>query len=155
MFRSLPVMLMVMIVAVIFLNPLIPLDIKQILYAVSLTIKSFIVFLLPFIIFGLLFKTAIELAQRATAVIILILLCVCCSNFTSTFISHYMGEWIYHLNLTILLPKESHGLTPAWSWQFPQWIANDKAMFLGIILGIIFGKIKTDLAHPVAVKLDW
>lgn len=155
MLRSMPFVLVMIIAVTLLLNPFIPLETKQILYAISLMMKSMIVFLLPFIIFGLLFKTIIGLAQRATAIIALILLCVCCSNFTSTFLSHYVGVWIYHFNLSLVLPNDTQGLTPAWSWQFPTLIANDKAMFAGIILGIILGKMKGDWIQQLASKLDW
>jgi hypothetical protein len=155
MFRSMPFILMMIIITVLFLTPMIPLEVKQMLYAVSLTIKSAILLLLPFIIFSLLFKTMLSLASRATLVIALILLGVCCSNSVSTFLSHYVGAWIYHFDSAIIQPKDAQGLIPAWTWTFPQWIANDKAMFLGIILGIIGGSLKINVAQQLAFKLDW
>lgn len=155
MFRKMPFILMITIVLILLLNPFIPLQAKQILYAISLMVKSVIVFLLPFIIFGLLFKTMIGLAERATLVIALILLCVCFSNVVSTFLSHYMGAWIYHFDMTIIQPKDAQGLVPAWTLALPKLIANDKAMFLGIVLGIICGSLKVKAAHQLAEKLAW
>ncbi len=155
MFRKMPFILMLVIVMSLLLNHFISLEVKQALYAISLTVKSLIISVLPLIIFGLLFKTMLGLAQRATMVIMLILLCVCLSNTLSTFLSHFMGSWIYQLDLTIIQPKNSHTLVPTWSWSFPQWMANDKAMFLGIALGILFGRMKTTVAERLATKLDW
>jgi hypothetical protein len=154
MFRKMPFILIMVILAVLLLNPFLSVEIKQVLYAISLTIKSSIVLLLPFIIFGLLFKTMIGLAQRATAIIALILLCVCCSNTASTFLSHYMGIWIYHFDLSIIRPHETTSLTPAWHFQFPKLIANDKAMFAGIILGIALGSFKSRMGHFIALRID-
>ena len=154
MFRKMPFILVIMIAAVLALSPFISLEAKQVLYAISLSIKSLIVFLLPFIIFSLLFKTMVGLAKRATVVILLILFCVCCSNTLATFLSHYIGAWIYHFNLSIILPHEAQGLIPAWSWQFPKLIANDKAMFSGIILGILCGSFIPRMASTIAIKLD-
>src|SRR5580704_13245627 len=99
MFRSMPFILMVVIAIIVFLNPLIPLSLKQFLYTMSLMVKSGIVFILPVIIFSLLFKTMVSLSNKATVVIALILLCASCSNFLSTFLSHYIGEWIYRIDL--------------------------------------------------------
>lgn len=155
MFRKMPFILISIIAAILLVNPLLSLQTKQIFYALSLTIKSGIVLLLPFIIFGLLFKTAVGLAHRATAIIAVILLCVCCSNFLSTFLSHYVGAWIYHFNLSLIIPTETQGLTPAWTWQFPKLIANNNAMFAGIIGGILLGMAKADLAETLATKLNW
>lgn len=155
MFRSMPILLMIMIVTMIFLNPYIPLYAQQLLYAVSLTVKSAIVFLLPLIIFSLLFKTMVMLSRRATAIILLILFCVICSNFTATFLSHYIGTWIYQIDMTIIQPQEAHALSPTWSWQLPKLIDNNKAMFGGIILGILFGNLIPQTAKKMADKLDW
>ncbi|MDR3477715.1 MAG: cation:dicarboxylase symporter family transporter [Gammaproteobacteria bacterium] len=154
MFRKMPFILVMVILAVLALSPFLTLETKQVLYAISLTIKSSIVLLLPFIIFGLLFKTMIGLAQRATSIIALILLCVCCSNTVSTFLSHYMGIWIYHFDLSIIRPHETTSLTPAWTFQFPKLIANDKAMFAGIILGIVLGSLKSKLGPFLARRID-
>lgn len=155
MIRKMPILLLLIIVAIFFLNRFIPVPVQQVLYAISLTIKSLIILVLPLIIFSLLFKTMVGLAKRATAIILFILLGVCCSNFISTFLSHYVGDWVYHLDLSLVLPKNNtEGLTPAWSWAFPKLIANNKAMFAGIILGIIFGNFKPHAAQDVANRLN-
>ncbi len=154
MFRKMPFILMATIAAVIFLDPFISMHLKQSLYAVSLSIKSAIVLLLPFIIFGLLFKATVTLSSGATKVIGMILVLACCSNFVSTFLSHYVGIWIYNFDLSMISPKETSGLTPLWSLTLPKIIANDKAMFAGIILGIVASKICPSPARKIATKLD-
>jgi Na+/H+-dicarboxylate symporter len=140
MFRKMPFILVAIILAIILLDPFIPFIIKQGLYSISLTIKDIIVLLLPFIIFGLLFKAVVMLSSSATKIIGMILILVCISNFISTFLSHYVGMWVYHFDLSIIVPKESDGLTALWSLSLPKFIANDKAMFLGIVLGILASK---------------
>ena len=151
MFRKMPLILVAVILAIIFLDPIIPLPLKQFLYAVSLSIKSIIVMLLPFIIFGLLFKAAVTLSSSATRIIGLILAFVCCSNFVSTFLSHYVGIWIFQFDLSVIAPRELTGLEPLWSLELPKVIANDKAMFAGIILGIVASKLSKDTARALAV----
>lgn len=155
MFHKMPFILLFIALAVLLINPYLSLEIQQICYATSITIKSLIVFLLPFIIFGLLFKTMVSLSHRATSAIMLILVLVCCSNTASTFFSHYVGEWIYHFDLSLIQPKNKQELTPFWSWSLPKLIANDKAMFAGIILGILLGITKPTIANKIAVKLDY
>jgi len=150
-----PFVLIIVIAAVLLFNPFISYEMKQIFYAVSLTIKSLIIFLLPFIIFGLLFKTMVSLARRATIVILLILLCVCSSNVISTFLSHYVGEWVYHFDLSLVKPNGVQALLPAWSWEFPKLIANDKAMLAGIVSGIALGIFQSKQVHLFAERLDW
>lgn len=154
MLHKMPIVLLLVIAAMLLLGPHLPLEGKQIFYAISLTIKSVIVLLLPLIIFGLLFKTMIGLAQKATAIILLILLCVCCSNIISTFLSHYVGMWIYHFDMSLIQPKSANGLLPAWDWAFPKLISNDKAMLAGIVLGILLGSFKSSAVHRIASQLD-
>lgn len=150
MFRKMPLILAAVILAIIFLDPIIPLPLKQFLYAISLSIKSVIVMVLPFIIFGLLFKAAVMLSGSATRIIGLILAFVCCSNFVSTFLSHYVGIWIFQFDLSMISPQELTGLEPLWSFELPKVIANDKAMFAGIILGIVASKLYKDTAYTLA-----
>ncbi len=155
MFRKMPFILLFVILLILLIAPFISVEIKQILFAVSVTIKSLIIFLLPIIIFGLLFKTMVSLASRATLVILLILACVCCSNILSTFTSHFVGAWVYHFNLSLIQSTSAQTLLPFWSWQFPKWIANDKAMLSGIVLGILLGSFKSKIVHTLAAQLDW
>lgn len=155
MFRKMPFILALVIIFVLLINPFLSDSIQATLYAISLSIKSIIIFLLPIIIFGLLFKTMVNLASRATLIILMILICVCCSNFISTFLSHYVGHWAYHLDLSLIQPKNLQSLQPAWSWALPKLIANDKAMFAGIILGIILGSVKSRFVSQLATQIDW
>lgn len=154
MFRKMPFVLLLVIAAMLLLSPFFSYEVKQIFYAISLTIKSFIIFLLPLIIFGLLFKTMVGLARRATLVIFAILFCLCCSNTLGTFLSHYVGEYVYHFNLSLVQPNTTEALTPAWAWQFPKLLANDKAMLAGIILGIVLGCFQSKWVHTLAEQLD-
>lgn len=154
MFRKLPIILIILIAAIVLLNPYLSLEVKQIIYAISLTVKSLILMLLPLVIFGLLFNAIVGMSRGATFIIALILACVCVSNFMSTFLSHYVGMWIYDFNLSLILPKENSGLTPAWTFEFPRIIANNKAMFFGILLGLVLGKFKYDFAKKLSTQFE-
>lgn len=155
MFHKMPIILLAIIITVIAIGSFIPLEIKQILYAISLSIKSIIIFLLPIVIFGLLFKAAVNLTSNATRIILLILFGVVCSNFTATFLSHYVGSLIYHFNLSIALPKEISGLQATWALTLPKLISNDKAMFSGIGLGILLSLNNIKLATLLSSKFEW
>ncbi len=154
MHRKMPFILLFEIIAISLLTPYMPLILQKLLYTISLTIKSGIIFLLPLIIFGLLFKTMVGLAKQATFVIIFILLMVCTSNATTTFLSHYVGMGIFQFNMAILTPQSVSGLTPLWAFSFPKLIANDKAMLGGIALGIILGNLYPAISQSIANKFD-
>lgn len=149
MFHKMPLILIAVILSIVLLQPHMSYEQQAFLYGISLSIKSLLLFVLPIIIFSLLFKTAVELAHQATKLIALILIAVCISNFLSTFISHYVGISLYHLDLKLLLPTAKDELTPLWSLQLPAWIPNDKAMFGGIISGIVLTYLKPTLAGKI------
>jgi Na+/H+-dicarboxylate symporter len=155
MFRKMPFILAILILLVISLEPIIPLDLKRGLYSVSLTIKEFIIFLLPFIIFGLLFKSVIALSNKATKIIGLILAFVCCSNFLSTFFSHYVGILVYQFDLSMISPHNSEGLQSYWAFQLPKLVSNDKAMFGGILLGILSARVFPIKVMSLIPKIDF
>ncbi|AIL65387.1 Sodium:dicarboxylate symporter family protein [Rickettsiales bacterium Ac37b] len=143
MFHKMPFILLILIVLIVILNPIIPLQYKQFLYSISLSIKSIITFLLPFIIFGLLFKTSIALATNTTKIIVSIIALVCVSNFCSTMISHYVGAWVYKFDFSIILPQNGLDLQALWSFNLPKILDNDHAMFASIIAGILCSKSKS------------
>lgn len=154
MFHKMPLVLLAVILGIILLQPVLPQDLQAFLYAISLSIKSLLLFVLPFIIFSLLFKTAVELAREATKLILLILVAVCFSNFLSTFISHYVGIGLYHLDLNLALPSAVDELTPLWQLKLPSLIPNDKAMFGGILAGILLTFIRPVFAKQLGTFLS-
>lgn len=154
MFRHMPFILIATILAIVLLDPFIPLNIKQFLFTISLSIKSCIIMVLPLIIFSLLFKTATTLSSGATRIIGLILILVCISNFLSTTLSGFIGSWAYHFNLSMIVPREVSNLDQLWSINLPNIISNDKAMFGGIILGIIISKIYPQQAIDISKIIE-
>ncbi|AAY61173.1 Transporter [Rickettsia felis URRWXCal2] len=154
MFRKMPLILMAIIIAIILFNPLMSLEVKRLLYSISLSIKSIIGLFLPLIIFGLLFKSVVMLAKDATRIVFLILLLVCGSNFCSTFISHYVGIYIYQFDLSMISPIENDSLKPLWLLNFPNIISNDKIVFSSIILGFISSKFCAEIAIGLAFKIE-
>lgn len=116
---------------------ILPMEWKSWAYGLSVSIKSVIMFLLPVVIFGLLFKTAASLAKSATKVIILLLLAVCCSNLLSTMLSYTVGWTLYQTPLSIAFPENTDQLLPAWTFCLPQWVSNAHAMLAGLVLGVV------------------
>lgn len=154
MFRKMPFILLAVILVIICLDNFIPIFVKSILLSISLSIKAVIIFLLPLIIFSLLFKASVKLAHNASKVILLILVMVCSSNFFSTLISYLVGSWIYGFDVMVQLPKSIVELTPLWALQLPTIIGNDKAMFLGLGFGMISSFLIPDIAEKTADYLD-
>src|SRR5579871_3844605 len=110
MFHKMPFILLGVILVSSLLNPWIPESVQSVFYAIGMSIKSGIMFLLPIVIFGLLLKTAVQLSKGATRIIFFLLVAICCSNFLSTMISYHVGMLVHHFDLSIALPPDKAGL---------------------------------------------
>ncbi|MBI3236420.1 MAG: cation:dicarboxylase symporter family transporter [Chlamydiales bacterium] len=154
MFRKMPFILLALMIVIGLLHPWIPEDVQSILYGISLSIKSLIVFSLPFIIFGLLFKTTAGFARNASKMVFAILIAICLSNFLSTMISYSMGRIAYTFDLTMPFPGAGDELQPSWIFILPRLIGNDHAMLAALILGIVLGWWKPSWAALIATKMD-
>ncbi len=159
MFHKMPFILLGIVLLAAFLNPYIPVGVQSIFFALGLSIKSLIMFFLPVVIFGLLFKTAAQLAKSATKIIIFLLIAICCSNFISTMLSYNVGMLVHHFDLSIAPLKEHAGLVPAWDFVLPKWASNAYAMFAGLVLGIATSlfcpKIAAKVSLPIEKTVNW
>lgn len=149
-----PIVLLVIILLAVALDGYLPLQVKSVLYALSLTIKSAIVFVLPVLVFMLLFRAVSKLASSATWMIACILAAVVCSNFVSIMISQMIGRSVYHLGLEIALPPDAVSLAPAWTLIFPKLIPNNLAMFGGILLGLLGSRFAPGLTNRISGFFD-
>ena len=154
MFRKMPIILMAMIVLMGVSHQWLPLSFKSALYGISLSLKSLIVFVLPFLIFGLLFKTSVQLAKKASKWILFILIAICLSNFVSTMISYLIGTIAYQFDLSMTLPSDKSSLIPLWNFSLPKLIGNSYAMFAGLILGILCGWLKPSLGEKLGLYFE-
>lgn len=154
MFHKMPFILLFVIGLGVLCQPFISENVQAQIYALSLLLKSLILFVLPYVIFGLLFKTAMQLSKQATKMVFWILLFICCSNFISTMLSYNMGKLVCHFDLSIALPSEQLSLEPAWVVTFPKWISNSIAMFAGLTLGAAFSFIRGSWAEKFSLYLE-
>lgn len=154
MFRQMPVILALVILLIICFGTFIPVAAAKLLYVVSLSIKSLIIFLLPIIIFSLLFKAAANLAKDASKIITLILSGVVISNFFTTTLSQILGMWIYDFDMPLVNPDQNNGLVGTVLFELTSIIPNHIAMFSGIIFGVIVTNIEQKLAEKIGVILE-
>lgn len=146
--------LIAIIASVTFFGEWIPLYSKQLLYSISLSIKNCIIFLLPFIIFSLLFRVTVSLSSKATKFILLVLAMVCVSNFCSTFLSHYLGILIYQFDLTLINPDSANTLKPLYTISLPVLLSNNYAMIASILFGTVYSYSSQAQAINFSLKIE-
>jgi Na+/H+-dicarboxylate symporter len=154
MFRSIQFILICLIVFLGVFNPWIPLVVKSCLLASSLFMKSLILFILPFLIFALIFQTSANMAKTSTLAIFALLGFVVLSNFTSTMLSFFAGKIAYQFDLSLLIPDNKEGLKPFFDVTIKSLVSNSQALICGIIAGISCGFLWPDVSKQVAGFLD-
>ena len=136
MLRSMPVFLLALIGAMFLGFSWIPIEVRSAMYGLSLSLKSVILFVLPFLVFTLLFQTCVRMSNGGVRGMLAIVICVCVSNFVSTMVSFGVGSIGYQFDLTFAVPSESSSLAPNWFVTLPQWVSTGKAMIAALILGL-------------------
>jgi len=154
MFNQMPALLALLIFIIIAFGGYIPLHLAQVLFGISLTIKSIIIFLLPVIIFSLLYKAAANLAKDASRIILIILGGVIISNFLTTSLSQVIGIIIHGFDLSLTIPNENDALKGRILFALPSLIPNHYAMFSGIITGILSAKMFPKKTENVCLLLE-
>lgn len=141
MYKKMPFLLAILIISLASLGNYIPHSVTNFLFCASLTVKPIIIFLLPFIIFGLLYKAAVGLANDASRIIILVLFSIIISNFIATSLSQIIGIVIYNFDLSLTLPTRNDSLVGEPFFIMPSFIPNNYAMIVGVVSGILASKL--------------
>ena len=154
MFRKMPIILLALIAGIVIFYPGLSPVLKSSLYGISLSLKSLIVFVLPFLIFGLLFKTAMGWARKASKWVFGLLAIICVSNFTSTMASYLVGTFAYRFDLSITTVSETAALMPLGDLALPRFIGNSQAMLAALVLGMFFGWISPLKGEKISSYLE-
>lgn len=137
---GLPLQLLTIVLFVLFLGNSIPLGLKSFFYALSLSLKEVLLFVLPFIIFSFLFSSLLSFKDGALRLVL--------SLFGSVFLSCFLASFFaYGASLAFLSPSTtgiSQGpvlvepLEPLWGFSLPQVLSNQYALLGGAFLGVLF-----------------
>jgi Na+/H+-dicarboxylate symporter len=152
---NMPIMLALVIGFGCLTQAYMPEMLQQALYAISLTTKEVLLFLLPFIVFSLLFGSIVNIKNSAIKIILALIPLLTISNFIATSFALWFGNFfIVKSSLVFTLINTSKSLSPLWELSLPKLVPNDIAMFSGIILGIIFSYQAVKFGEQLAKKLN-
>ncbi|CDZ76292.1 Na(+)/serine-threonine symporter [Legionella massiliensis] len=152
---KLPLFLLSILILPIFLGQHIPVSVKSVSYAISLSMKGILEFLLPFIIFSFVFSCLSNLQKGALFFVFLLITCVFVSNFTALmfgYSSGYIGLNLMHFKAAPI--EAAPQLIPAWQFHLKKLISNDIALIIGFATGIFFSLWPSVKAKAVAIKLN-
>ena len=127
---------------------------KAFFYGLSLSVKSLILFVLPIVVFGLLFKTLQEFSKKASSLIFVILFGIILSNFSSTLTAFLPGSLAYGLDMSLKLPKEILPLDPLFVFNLPQIIPTREAMLLGLVSGLVLSRFFPAFSKSLSIFFE-
>lgn len=154
---SLPIKLIFVILGVVLVGDHLSLETQRFFYAVSLTLKECLVFVLPAIIFSYIATCLLSFKKglSALAFISLLLALAWVSNFASTLIAFGAGS-AFASNVSTskeLASEASRVLVPLWDFTLIEWIKPNYALLSGLIVGVVFSLYRVPLVERTCNKL--
>jgi Na+/H+-dicarboxylate symporter len=148
MLKSLPIQLIIAILTAFFLGDSLSLEMTRLFFTLSCGLKEMLMVILPFIIFSYISAAILSLEQRAPLLILGILVLVILSNAFMVLFSCGIGVSLLPL-VTVggpaVLCEVKDAVTPLFSLNFPQILAPDQAMIIGMGVGLFFSFFKVPL----------
>ncbi|MFN7710313.1 MAG: cation:dicarboxylate symporter family transporter [Holosporales bacterium] len=139
-FKSLPFQLAVVLAGTLLFGDLVPTSLQSLAFALSLAIKETLVFFLPFIVFTFLVSGLLAFHKAALKFILMVLGAVIVSNFLCTIVLFPLTFTDFFC-LSCLNSGEGStaaGLQPLFTFKLPSLIANEVALMIGALTGLIF-----------------
>ena len=142
---KLPVKLVLLIGAVLLFGDYLSLNVKEVCYATSLTIKAVLTFMLPFIIFSYLSSCLLSFKKGVISFVIILLTTVFISNFLSTQVGFAAGlsaSKYIHAAQGLAGNDFTKILIPTWDFTLHPLISNQLALLLGLGGGIVVSMLR-------------
>jgi Na+/H+-dicarboxylate symporter len=153
---KLPLILLSMLLLPLFFGEYVSIEVKAWLYSISLSMKSILLFVLPFVIFSFVFSCLMALQQGVVTFVLLLIASVFVSNMTAIMTGYTIGYTTFSfLSFTAPAPiDEALMLQPIWQLVLPKIISNEKALLFGFVLGMFFSVRRNAVAEQLATRLN-
>ncbi len=152
---NLSLQLLAVVFAALFFGNALSETTQAFFYAVSVSLKNILLFILPAVIFSCLFSCLLTFrGRRAVGFMLILFAIVCLSNYLSTLIAYGTGA----LKLIHIEALGAHNassipeLLPLWQLTLPEWLSNDNALYLGFGLGAFFSFYPNTLAYRFSIQ---
>lgn len=147
--------LLTVIASVALFGHLVPIEVKTFLYSVSLSIKEVLLFIMPFIVFALIFSSVNNLKQSAIKFILLLIITIFLSNLASSLIAYSVGHFILqntHSIQNVIQHKET--IAPLWSFELPLLLSNFRALAYGFVSSLIVSALLPEKSKELSRKIS-
>jgi Na+/H+-dicarboxylate symporter len=136
--KSHPARIFLTIILTIYFYNYLPLTLKQVFLALSLSLKEVLMLMIPFIIFSSVYNAFSKIRGNALYFIFLLLGCIILSNFFSVTIAGIFSYFLIFTNESgIHAPRDIMELQPLWQFTIPRLIPNNIVLVLSLLLACI------------------
>jgi Na+/H+-dicarboxylate symporter len=145
-----PIILLFTLVLPALYGHLLPDTMTSFFYALSLTIKECIIFVLPLVIFALLYISLGRIGVGSLRFLIFIAPLICFSNFINTLLSYLLSSCCIKIGVLSVVPfvqQNNSSVVPLFSFSLPTIISNDLALLAGVLGGIASSLMKFNKLH--------
>ena len=147
-FLNLPFFVLLLFILTLVFGNEISDELKSQVYAISLFLKDFIVFVLPLIIFSFVLTGLLSLKNESVKVVAILIPLVCLSNFAGFWCSYFFTMPILKSGLITISELSPHTeLKPAWAFQLTPLVKNDIALIAGVIFGFFGNFLNSDMGQ--------
>ncbi|MCA4774942.1 cation:dicarboxylase symporter family transporter [Wolbachia endosymbiont of Mansonella ozzardi] len=146
--------LLTIIASVVFFGYLAPIEAKIFLYSVSLSIKEILLFVMPFIVFALIFSSINDLKQSAIKFILLLVIMIFLSNLVSSLIAYSIGHFLLKNTYSIQDITYEETIAPLWSFKLPLLLSNFHALAYGFISSLIVSVLLPKKSKELSRKMS-
>jgi len=147
---NLSIQLLLVIVMVILFGHNLSSNTQSFLYALSLSLKALLVFVMPLIIMSGMFNYMLKQEGKKLFFIVSLFLLICTSNFISTLIAYLSAFCTLR---GVVFPTafliEEQLLKPLWELHLPIWLPNNYALISGLLLGTFIPKYNRGYAVSI------
>ncbi|WP_237696991.1 cation:dicarboxylate symporter family transporter [Anaplasma marginale] len=153
------VLLLLVLVAAFCFADYVPYTLKSLCYAASLSIKEVLVFVLPLVVFSIVFHSTSKLrGDSAVKTLLLLISMVALSNSASVAVAHFLGSYLSTSATHSIISgaqQNARTLEPLYAtFHLPSLISSAKSLALGFTCGIILpavlGKRSIDLSEKLS-----
>lgn len=158
--KLLPVQLAFCIALALTITPFVSTEFVAWAYSLSAMIKDLLMFILPVVVFSYLTAALLSVEQKAPLLILSIVVLVGLSNGLAAFAAYGVGS----LTLPFLigaggihaLQATQTNIQPLFALNLPQWLAPDRAMLVGIAVGLVCTMWRhPTVSHTLLTLRNW
>lgn len=136
---KLPAMLLVVLFIPFLTDSWVSYDVKSFFFSLSLTIKTLLVFVLPFIVFSFVVTCLARMGKNALLFTFLLVVMAFASNITAIFTGYMIGRVMVPLiSMPVTLDAfDGSGLATMWVFELSSLFTNMTALIVGFIAGMV------------------